>query len=150
MPPLKLRSGSYLLYISTLALLFPGEFPLFSSISRSPFVFSRSFSRCYTLCLSSQHSFNMFMRSVITLAIAATGAVAVPNAQAPPVNAGCNQDNCLRALLNPTRPAVSQCSSYFLTTVTPAAMYVSYYPCLFASGIPVQCSSANASLMTEP
>ncbi|MCJ1319129.1 hypothetical protein MMC15_004462 [Xylographa vitiligo] len=55
--------------------------------------------------------------TLISLAIVAVGAAAAPTSTA------CNENNCLRAIqasVFPTRHGTADCSSYFLTTVTPA------------------------------
>ncbi|EHL03446.1 hypothetical protein M7I_0385 [Glarea lozoyensis 74030] len=53
------------------------------------------------------------IKTTLALALAATCALAAPSS--------CNQDNCLRALLAPARPAAADCSSYLVKTTTPAA-----------------------------
>ncbi|EPE29454.1 hypothetical protein GLAREA_00614 [Glarea lozoyensis ATCC 20868] len=56
------------------------------------------------------------IKTTLALALAATCALAAPSS--------CNQDNCLRALLAPARPAAADCSSYLVKTTTPAAATV--------------------------
>ncbi|MCJ1387000.1 hypothetical protein MMC17_010129 [Xylographa soralifera] len=57
------------------------------------------------------------LSTLISLAIVAVGAAAAPTSTA------CNENNCLRAIQAsafPTRHGTADCSSYFLTTITPA------------------------------
>ncbi|MCJ1418944.1 hypothetical protein MMC32_005295 [Xylographa parallela] len=61
------------------------------------------------------------LSTLISLAIVAVGAAAAPTSTA------CNENNCLRAVKAsafPTRHGTADCSSYFLTTVTPATTTV--------------------------
>ncbi|KAF7512896.1 hypothetical protein GJ744_011999 [Endocarpon pusillum] len=70
------------------------------------------------------------------------GLFAAANASVVKKRTLCTEDNCLRALLNPTRPVASFCSAFLSTSTYPLPTYVA--PC--SSSLPRISSACDCAL----
>ncbi|MCJ1294552.1 hypothetical protein MMC34_006110 [Xylographa carneopallida] len=86
------------------------------------------------------------LSTLISLATVAVGAIAAPTSTA------CHENNCLRAIQAsafPTRHGTADCSSYFLTTVTPATTTVTATATAFVT-ITVPITTTTTSAIPPP